>query len=71
MPNEFNVWRVLRADKPPEPRRRKMGPYRFTHYFETEVLRKRPYIERAWRIAVVEHPIRMERQEDNRAKALA
>jgi len=66
MLNEFNLWPVLQAEEPPEPLRRKMGPYRFTHYFETEVLRKRPFIERAWCIAVVEHPIRVERQENNR-----
>ena len=43
-----------------------MPEYRFTAYFEREVLRKRPYLRREWCIAVVEHPIRVERQEDNR-----
>jgi hypothetical protein len=43
-----------------------MAEYRFTDYFEREVLRKRPYLRREWRVAVVEQPIRTERQEDNR-----
>ena len=42
--------------------------YRFTEYFEREVLRKRPYLQRAWCIAVVEHPIRVEPQDDNRVR---
>ena len=43
-----------------------MPEYRFTAYFEQEVLRKRPYLRREWCIRVVEQPIRVERQEDNR-----
>ena len=43
-----------------------MPSYRFTDYFEQEVLRKRAYLRREWCIAVVEHPVRVERQEDNR-----
>ncbi len=43
-----------------------MADYRFTPYFEHEVLRKRPYINRRWCIYTIEHPIRVERQEDNR-----
>ena len=43
-------------------------PFRFTEYFETEVLRKRPYLTREWCIAVVEDPIRVEPQEDNRVR---
>ena len=43
-----------------------MPEYRFTEYFEREVLRKRPYLRREWCIAVVEHPIRRERQENKR-----
>lgn len=43
-----------------------MPEYRFTEYFEREVLRKRPYLQREWCVAVVENPTRMERQEDNR-----
>ena len=44
----------------------KMGEYRFTEYFEKEVLRKRPYIERKWCIEVIENPLRVESQEHNR-----
>jgi hypothetical protein len=40
--------------------------YRFTEYFEKEVLRKRPYIKKEWCIRVLENPIKVERQEDNR-----
>jgi hypothetical protein len=43
-----------------------MMPYRFTAYFENEVLRKRPYLKKEWCIWVLEHPIRSEPQEKNR-----
>ena len=43
-----------------------MPAYHFTHYFEREVMRKRPYLRREWCIAVVERPTRVARQEDNR-----
>jgi hypothetical protein len=40
--------------------------YRFTEYFEKEVLRKRPYLTKDVCIRVVEQPIRDEPQEGNR-----
>lgn len=40
--------------------------YRFTDYFEHEVLRKRPYLKKEWCIQVCEDPIRVEPQEHNR-----
>ena len=43
-----------------------MNPYTFTPYFENEVLRKRPYIKKEWCIRVLEKPLKMERQENNR-----
>ena len=43
-----------------------MSDYRFTDYFEKEVLRKRPYLTKELCIRVVEAPIRFERQEGNR-----
>ena len=43
-----------------------MPKYRFPSYFETEVLRKRPYLRREWCVRVVEAPLRIERQDDNR-----
>ena len=43
-----------------------MPEYRFTDYFETEVLRKRPFIKKEWCIQVIEHPIRSEPQAHNR-----
>ena len=45
-----------------------MTTYAFTEYFEQEVLRKRPYLRRGWCIAVIEHPIRIEEQLDNRCR---
>ena len=43
-----------------------MTGYRFTPYFENEVLRKRPYLKKEWCIWVIENPDRVERQENNR-----
>ena len=44
----------------------KNDKYKFTQYFEKEVLRKRPYIKKEWCIKIIEHPIRCEKQEHNR-----
>lgn len=43
-----------------------MAEYRFTEYFETEVLRKRPYLSKEWCVRVVDQPLRSEPQEHNR-----
>ena len=43
-----------------------MTNYRFTEYFENEVLEKRPYLKKEWCIRVIENPIRVEEQENNR-----
>lgn len=43
-----------------------MSEYKFTDYFENEVLRKRPYLKKEWCISVCEHPVRVEPQENNR-----
>ncbi len=43
-----------------------MFEYKYTEYFEKEVLRKRPYIKKEWCISVIENPLRTERQENNR-----
>ncbi len=43
-----------------------MGDYKFTEYFEKEVLRKRPYLKKEWCIKVIKNPIKMEPQEYNR-----
>lgn len=42
-----------------------MTEFRFTRYFESEVLRKGPYLKKEWCIQAVEHAVRSE-QEDNR-----
>ena len=42
--------------------------YRYTEYFENEVLRKRPYLQRAWCIRAIERPIRVEPQAQNRVR---
>ena len=36
--------------------------FRFTEYFENQVLRKRPYLRKEWCIAVVSAPLRCEPQ---------
>jgi len=43
-----------------------MANYRYTQYFENEVLRKRPYLKKEWCIQVLQNPIRTESQEGNR-----
>lgn len=43
-----------------------MDKYKFTEYFEREVLRKRPYLKEAWCIYVVQNAVRSEPQEHNR-----
>ena len=43
-----------------------MANYRFTHYFENEVLRKRPYLTRQMCIRALEAPLRVESQEGDR-----
>lgn len=43
-----------------------MPGFKFTDYFEHEVLRKRPYLRREWCISVLEKPLRSEPQEGNR-----
>lgn len=43
-----------------------MADFRFTDYFENEVLRKRPYLKKEWCTRVVENPVRSEPQEANR-----
>jgi hypothetical protein len=40
--------------------------YKFTDYFEKDVLRKRPYLKKEWCIHVLKNPLRVERQEENR-----
>jgi hypothetical protein len=45
-----------------------MQGYRFTAYFENEVLRKRPYLRKEWCFRVVEQPTKVEPQEDDRVR---
>ena len=45
-----------------------MPEYKFTAYFENEVLRKRNYLKKEWCIQVIENPIRIEVQSDNRVR---
>jgi hypothetical protein len=49
-----------------ETRRYLMKEYRFTDYFENEVLHKRPYLKKEWCIRVIENPLKTELQEHNR-----
>ena len=43
-----------------------MAKYKFTRYFENEVLRKRPYLKKDWCTKIIENPLSVEQQEDNR-----
>ena len=43
-----------------------MAEYTFTDYFESEVLRKRPYLKKEWCAFVLENAVRSEPQEHNR-----
>jgi hypothetical protein len=43
-----------------------MAGYQFTPYFENEVLRKRPELSKEMCISVIENPLRIEPQENNR-----
>jgi hypothetical protein len=45
-----------------------MPNYNFTTYFDNEVLRKRPYLKKEWCVWIVEHPLRVEVQPDNRVR---
>ncbi len=45
-----------------------MIEYRYTDYFENEVLRKRPYLKKEWCIFVIENPNRVEVQDDGRVR---
>ncbi|HYJ06908.1 MAG TPA: hypothetical protein VEX43_17385 [Chthoniobacterales bacterium] len=43
-----------------------MPDYEFTSYFETQVMRKRPYLTKEMCVRVVRSPIRVELQEQDR-----
>lgn len=43
-----------------------MPDYRYTRYFESKVLSRRPYLRREWCIHVIENAVRSEQQEHNR-----
>ena len=43
-----------------------MDAYGFTHYFETVVLTRRPYLKREWCVYVLQNAIRDEPQEFDR-----
>jgi hypothetical protein len=43
-----------------------MLSYKFTEYFEKEVMRKRPYLKKEWCVQVIENPLKVEPQERNR-----
>ena len=40
--------------------------YKFTEYFEKEVLRKRPYLKKEWCVRVLQDPVKIEPQEQTR-----
>jgi hypothetical protein len=43
-----------------------LAKYKYADYFESEVLRKRPYLKKEWCESVLDSPIRSEPQENNR-----
>jgi len=43
-----------------------MKNYKFTSYFENEVLKKRSYLKKEFCIRTVKHPLKVEKQENNR-----
>ena len=43
-----------------------MAEYKFTEYFEQQVLRKRSYLKKEWCIYVIENAVCSEPQEHNR-----
>lgn len=43
-----------------------MPKYKYTDYFENEVLRKRPYLKKEWCEFVIENAVKSEPQEHNR-----
>ncbi len=45
-----------------------MEGYQFTPYFEQAVLLKRPYLKKEWCIHVIEHPVKVEVQADDRVR---
>ena len=45
-----------------------MIQYKFTPYFENEVLRKRSYLKREWCIRVIENPVKIEVQKNDRVR---
>lgn len=49
-----------------DPYARHVADYKFTAYFEREVLRKRPYLKRSWCVYTIENAVRIDRQERNR-----
>jgi hypothetical protein len=48
--------------------KKRMQKYKHTPYFENEVLRKRSYLKVEWCILVIENPIKVEVQADNRVR---
>jgi hypothetical protein len=43
-----------------------VASYQFTEYFENQVLRKRPYLTKEICIRIIQNPIRVEPQEEDR-----
>ena len=45
-----------------------MPDYKYTNYFENEVMRKRPFLKKEWCIFVIENPLHVEIQDDDRVR---
>ncbi len=42
--------------------------YKFTDYFENEVLQKRSYIKKEWCVRVIENPLKIDIQDNQRVR---
>ena len=42
--------------------------YKFTNYFENEVIRKRTYLRKEWCIKIIENPLKIEVQGNDRVR---
>lgn len=42
--------------------------YKYTNYFENQVLKKRPYIKKEWCTRIIENPLKIDQQDSERIR---
>jgi len=42
--------------------------YKYTNYFENQVLKKRPYIRKEWCTRIIENPLKIDQQDSERIR---